>query len=286
MFNEGLGTCTRCHQIPEREFDLGGGAKFSHELAYERGVDCASCHGDLIRGRGDVPRERCTVCHNRPEDLNRIDDEVLLHQKHVAEHNVDCLDCHLAIQHSLDPHRIEHAAGDCAACHANQHREQVRMLLGTGGKSMSGGAPGRMAVAGLTCRSCHQAQETSPTGTVAWKASMAVCSQCHDEAATERLLVIHEQLKGSLADIGTDLVRAREALTAANLDESKATEIAQRLGDLQDDLEFLRVGNSIHNMHYADSLTRALVDKLRAVYRDLSIAEPTFNLPPGIGAQE
>ena len=69
MFNEGLGTCTRCHQIPETEFELGGGVKFSHDLAYERGVDCANCHRDLIRGNGEVPRERCTVCHNREDDL-------------------------------------------------------------------------------------------------------------------------------------------------------------------------------------------------------------------------
>ena len=70
-FNEGLGACTRCHQIPDKEFDLGGGVNFTHELAYERGVDCANCHGDLIRGNGEVPHERCTVCHNREEDLKR-----------------------------------------------------------------------------------------------------------------------------------------------------------------------------------------------------------------------
>jgi len=61
-FNEGLGSCTRCHQIPEEQFDLGGGITFHHDLAYEKGVDCANCHGDLIRGDGAVPQERCRVC--------------------------------------------------------------------------------------------------------------------------------------------------------------------------------------------------------------------------------
>ncbi len=55
-FNEGLGACTRCHQIPDKEYDLGGGVKFHHNLAYEQGVECQSCHADLIRGNGDVPR--------------------------------------------------------------------------------------------------------------------------------------------------------------------------------------------------------------------------------------
>lgn len=285
LFNEGLGTCTRCHQIPEHTFDLGGGVKFSHDLAYERGVDCANCHGDLIRGNGEVPRERCTGCHSRADDLKRIDDHVFLHQMHVTDHKVDCLECHLEIQHSLDRQRIEHAASDCKSCHPNQHGEQIRMLLGEGGKSIAA-QHGGMAVARIACPSCHQVKEISPTGTVLWKASTAVCTQCHDEAATERLQARHGLLKTSLADIEGSLLLAREALGAAGLDEPRTAEIAQQLRDLEDDLQFIRVGNSIHNMHYADSLTRALVDKLRAICQELKIDEPSVNLPTGAGLVE
>jgi predicted CXXCH cytochrome family protein len=285
LFNEGLGTCTRCHQIPENTFDLGGGVKFSHDLAYERGVDCANCHSDLIRGNGAVPRERCTSCHSRADDLKRIDDHEFLHQMHVTDHKVDCLECHLEIRHSLDRQRIEHAAADCNACHPNQHGEQVRMLLGEGAKSISARRDG-MAVAGISCSSCHQVKEISPTGTVLWRGSTAICTQCHDEAATERLRTRHEQLKGSLADIEAGLLRARDAVAGAGLDETRAAEIMQRLRDLDDDLQFIRVGNSIHNMHYADSLIRAVVDKLRAICQELNIAEPTINLPTGTGLGE
>lgn len=282
LFNEGLGTCTRCHQIPENQFDLGGGVMFSHELAYDRGVDCANCHRDLIRGNGAVPPERCTACHNRGDDLKRIDDHEFLHRIHVTDHKVDCLQCHLEIQHSLDRNRIEHAAADCTSCHPNQHGEQVRMLLGEGGRSMSA-RHGGMAVAGISCPSCHRIKEVSPTGTVLWRASTAVCIQCHDEAAAERLAAQNELLKSSLADIEADLARAHEALGAAGLDEAHTAEFAGRLQNLEEDLRFLRVGNSIHNMHYADSLIHALVDKLRAVCRDLSIPEPTIKLPTNPG---
>jgi len=285
LFNEGLGTCTRCHQIPETTFDLGGGVKFSHDLAYERGVDCASCHRDLIRGNGEVPLERCSVCHSRRDDLRRIDDHEFLHQKHVTDHKVDCLDCHLEIQHSFDPHKIEHAASDCQSCHPNQHVEQIRMLRGEGAKSIAADR-GSMAVAGMSCPSCHQAREVSAIGTVLWRASTAVCTQCHDEAATERLKARHEQLKHSLADIEANLLRAREAVPGASLDESRKAEVTQRLRELEDDLQFLRAGNSIHNMHYADSLTRALVDKLRAICIELNIAEPTIDLPTSAGLVE
>lgn len=278
LFNEGLGTCTRCHQIPENTFDLGGGVKFSHNLAYERGVDCANCHGDLIRGNGEVPPERCTFCHNRPDDLRRIDDHEFLHQKHVTDHKVDCLECHLEIRHSLDPHGIEHAAADCTSCHPNQHGEQVRLLRGEGVKSM----PDRhenMAIAGLSCPTCHKVKEVSPTGTVVWRASTAVCSLCHDEAAAERLQAYHAQLQGSLVEIEASLGRARDGVAAADLDEARRAEITQRMSDLEDDLQFIRVGNSIHNIHYADSVTRALLDDLRAICRELNVAEPTVELP-------
>ena len=124
---------------------------------------------------------------------------------HVTDHKVDCLECHLEIQHSLDPQRIEHAAADCKSCHPNQHGEQIRMLLGEGAKSISA-QHGGMAVAGIACPSCHQVKEISPTGTVLWRASTAICTQCHDEAATERLRARHEQLQGSLADIEASLV--------------------------------------------------------------------------------
>lgn len=283
-FNEGLGTCTRCHSIPEGAFNLGGGVKFSHNLAYERGVDCASCHRDLIRGNGEVPRERCTTCHNREDDLQRIDDHEFMHQMHVTDHKIDCLECHLEIKHALDPQHIAHAAADCATCHPNQHGEQVRMLEGEGAKSIMAQSGG-MAVAGISCPSCHQVKEVSPTGTVVWRASLDSCRQCHDEAATERLRKLHDQLQGSLTDIESSIARAREALTSSSLDEARRKELNQQLTDLDADLEFIRVGNSIHNMHYADSLMRALLEKLAAICRELNVSEPTTKLPPEVGAE-
>jgi predicted CXXCH cytochrome family protein len=277
VLNDGLGTCTRCHSIPEKSIDLGGGVMFTHDLAYERGADCADCHSDLVRGNGAVPPERCTVCHNRQDDLRRIDDHEFLHQMHVTDHKVDCLDCHLEIQHSLDTHRIEHAVSDCQSCHPNQHGEQIRLLRGEGAKSVAA-SRGNMAAAGLSCQTCHQESATTDTGSTLWKASTEVCFQCHDAAATDRVLVRHEQLKGSLAAIEAGLSRAREAIPAANFEEAHAAEVAQRLRDLEGDLQFLQVGNSIHNMHYADSLVRALVERLRAISRELNIDEPTIEM--------
>ena len=276
--NEGLGACTRCHQIPDKEFDLGGGAIFDHDVVYERGVDCGNCHADLIRGNGEVPRERCSVCHNRTDDLKRIDDHEFLHRKHVTEHKVDCLECHLRIQHSLDEHRVRNAASDCQSCHPEHHQEQVNMLQGIGGKSIPDRTTG-MAVARISCPSCHKVKEISPTGTILWKASAQVCTMCHEASAAERLQAYHKQLEDVISEIESSMGRARTALDSAELDADRLAANRARLDRFQDDLDFLRVADCVHNVHYASALTDAILDGLSKLCRDLEIAEPKVTLP-------
>jgi len=277
-FNEGLGTCTRCHQIPQEAFDLGGGVTFHHDLAYEKVVDCVNCHGDLIRGSGEVPRERCGVCHNREDDLKRIDDHVFMHRKHVTDHKIDCLECHLEVRHSLDKERIQHAASDCTSCHPDHHHEQVNMLHGTGGKAVAA-QTGGMQVVRIACPTCHRVKEISPTGTVLWKASLDMCSQCHDASAAEKLKSHYETLEESLSEVESALKRVREALPSAGLDEERSAAIVSQLGDVEDDLNFLRAGNGIHNIHYAGMLTRAVVERLSSLCREVQVEEPKVTLP-------
>ncbi len=278
LFNEGLGACTRCHQIPDEEFDLGGGVMFTHDLAYERGVDCANCHGDLIRGKGEVPRERCLVCHNREGDLEQIDDHVFMHQTHVTDHKIDCLNCHLTIDHSLDRQKIEHAASDCQSCHPDHHHEQVSLLHGTGGKSIPKESGG-MLVVRIECRTCHRFKEVSRTGTVLWKASGEVCITCHDRSTAQRLESYHVEMKASLAEMESGVARAREALKSAQVPPDRAKAIAVQLDALQDDLTFLRVANGVHNIHYATTLSSAVVERLSALCRELKIAAPSVKQP-------
>ncbi len=279
-FNEGTGACTRCHQIPEQEFDLGGGVKFSHNLAYERGVDCASCHGDLIRGKGEVTAGQCDDCHSHDREnvLKRINDHAFIHKKHVTQHKVDCLRCHTEIHHAPDKDRIVHAASDCSACHPDHHQEQVDMLLGIGAETIAA-QPSSMTMARITCRSCHNVRQVSATGTVLWKASLQMCMNCHDSSATERLEAYHDTLRNSLGEIDANLTRVREALPTSDVPADKRTDAETQLKEVQHDLDFLRAGNGVHNIHYADSLTRNLIDKLTAVCRELKIEEPQIVLP-------
>lgn len=278
FFNEGLGTCTRCHQIPEEEIDLGNGVTFHHDLSYEQGVDCASCHGDLIRGNGEVPPERCTVCHNREDDLQRIDDHFFLHQVHVTDHNVDCLSCHLTIHHSLDPHKIENAAGDCASCHRNPHQAQVELLLGRGSEIL-GERPSGKALARIACQTCHRVEHVSSTGAVLFEATLETCSSCHDADEVVQLEAYHVQLQDSLPALVEAVSQAEAAVEAADLPADRKATIQLALQKVKADVEFLRVANGIHNLHYASTVTRGVVEEISDVCRQLNIAMPEVTLP-------
>ena len=134
-FNEGFPPAPTATRFPTGTFDLGGGVKFTHDLAYEKGVDCIYCHRDVIRGNGEVPRERCLSCHNREGDLARFSDHVFIHAKHVTEHKVDCLQCHTA-KSSI---RWSTTSWTTPAPTASRAipiitSEQLSMLLGKGGE--------------------------------------------------------------------------------------------------------------------------------------------------------
>jgi nitrate/TMAO reductase-like tetraheme cytochrome c subunit len=278
-FNEKLGACTRCHQIPEREYDLGGGVKFTHELAYKKGVDCANCHADVIRGKGEVPRERCLVCHNRESDLAKFNDHEFMHAKHVAEHAVDCLDCHLRIEHSFDKHRLQHAVADCAGCHPDHHQDQIKMFEGTNGNTIPAHAGG-MAVSRVSCRTCHRFKDVSPTGVVLWKASAEVCAMCHDSSEVTRLKSYHESLRAAVPEIESALFAAIKAIPSAQLSEDRAAAVAKDCDRLRSDLRFLSKGNDIHNIHFAAKLMRAVLEQVAKVCREVKTPEPHVMLPP------
>jgi hypothetical protein len=49
---------------------------------------------------------------------------------------------------------------------------------------------------------------------------------------------------------------------------------------VEHDLDFLRTGNDVHNMHYATTLNHAVADRISALCRELGLAEPKVDLPP------
>jgi len=284
-FNEKLSACTHCHQIPQQEFDLGGGVTFSHKLAFQKGVDCRSCHADLIRGNGNVPRERCLSCHNREGDLAHIQDHVFMHAKHVTEHKVDCIQCHTPILHTLDLKKLEHASSDCQSCHPNHHQEQVHLLQGTGSELLaqagakSASEPNLMVDVRIECRTCHTIREKSSTGTELVKGSKAMCSICHDAATVKQFEDYHIKLRGALPVLQATMAKVE---TAAKQPSDRPDTLTAEVGKVRHDLDLLTKGNDIHNMHYATKVVREVTDRLAALCRKFKVEEPKVTLPPPV----
>ena len=153
------------------------------------------------------------------------------------------------------------------------------MFEGLGSKTIPVQAGG-MTAARVSCRTCHRFKEVAPTGAVLWKASEQVCSMCHEPSEVERLRSYHEALRAALPEIGAAILAARKALPSAKLSEQRTAAVGKELDRIQSDLEFVRKGNDIHNIHYAGKLMRALLEQVRGLCRELKATEPNVVLPP------
>ena len=103
---------------------------------------------------------------------------------------------------------------------------------------------------------------------------------CHEASEVERLRSYHEALRAAVPGIESALLAARKALASARLPAKRAAAVAKELDRMQSDLEFVGKGNDIHNIHYAAKLTRALLDQVGGLCRELKTPEPKAVLPP------
>jgi hypothetical protein len=136
-----------------------------------------------------------------------------------------------------------------------------------------------MVGARITCASCHQSEQVTDDGTVLWAASTKTCAHCHDNTAIDKLWSIHESLRTALVNMDACLSRLRDQLRVADLDDELTATFSKQMDEIDSDLKFLRVANGIHNIHYAGTLTRALVQRLRELCREFDVAPPDVTLP-------
>jgi nitrate/TMAO reductase-like tetraheme cytochrome c subunit len=278
-FNAGLSGCTHCHQIPKGDLDLGGGVKFTHDLVLKQGVSCALCHRDVIRGNGDVDKQRCSDCHSREGDLAQINDHEKLHRVHVTEHSVDCIRCHTPIEHNLQPDKIAHAANECQSCHGDPHQRQVDMLRGVGAKTL-GGEPNKMLAIRAECRTCHSVREVTANGDTVLRGTLQTCSACHDAGTVEKFETYHMALRTALPVLEKAAGDVEAAAKKGGAPADKVEKISAEAANLRHDMEMLGRGNDVHNMHFAFNLVRQALDRLTALSGELKIEPPKVVLPP------
>jgi hypothetical protein len=290
-FNQGTGECLRCHEAPTRSVSIHGAAlgsgttqtvQMDHQDIVKRGVDCASCHYDVLRGAATVSERDCVHCHDQARFLEEFATRTTetvrkYHAVHVAQQRAHCFDCHRAIQHGLlEPSQfaadsgitggfLEPVLNDCQHCHPNHHSEQVALLRGTGGIGLAHATPSGMLGSRLNCRACHTESGAGAKGDAVVRATQQACAACHGQD----YLALFDQWKH---EINTYLAEAEQLLAhvtpllAATAppspDFTRATELAAAA---QHNLELVRNGGGMHNRQFALQL-------LDAARRDLNAA--------------
>jgi len=207
--------CSVCHGAPE-EMIVADGLQFEHSEYLTRGVECAACHGDVIRGEGRVPRERCGSCHNQQAHLDRIGEVEFMHDNHVTAHAIPCLECHTEVEHSLPP-REEHYKGDCTDCHQTPHGVPSATFRGTGGEGLADD-PSVMYLARVTCTGCHRPPfpgATVLTGGATYQADPVACLDCHGPGYDGMLANWQDETRGAVDALTGALTKLTESIAEA-----------------------------------------------------------------------
>jgi cytochrome c nitrite reductase small subunit len=187
--NEDTGRCVICHDVPEKTITTRG-LSFDHGEVKRVGMDCTHCHEGVVRGGGEVPRERCLTCHNQPARLERYTETGHLHRTHVTERSVECLDCHIEITHGIPAHE-ESVATACDSCHTSAagHAAVRDLYRGIGAHGVTP-LPAPMYFAGIRCEACHNVPQDGHSA-----ATEVSCMACHGP----RYLTIYRSWQAGLS---------------------------------------------------------------------------------------
>lgn len=287
-FNRGTAACLKCHEPPTRAVVIHGGegatstpVLMDHRDIVARGIDCASCHLDVVRASASVTERECRQCHDQDRflvDFATRNTETVerYHAIHVARQRARCEDCHPEVVHKLiDPLRttptgfLEPVLNDCQHCHPGHHREQVQMLAGVGGTGGLRNTPNAMLGARLNCRACHVDAGEGAKGDAVIRATQRGCVACHSEDYAQLFEQWHSEVEAALKEARALLARVEQAAAGRPV---LPQEVRERIEAARHNVQFVAVAGGMHNKHYALQL-------LDAARRELGQAEQLLAAP-------
>lgn len=271
-FNRNTSECLRCHEPPRRNVNVHAGPTqadnvvMNHDDIVRRGVDCVSCHRDVVRGESRVAERECTHCHDQAKYLEEFATRTTetvrkYHEVHIHNQRAHCYDCHQAMQHGLiDPAAplahsegfLEPVVNDCQHCHPNHHAQQVGLLTGTGGADIARPIPNAMVGSRLNCRACHTQSGESDKGDSVVRATRESCAACH----SDDYMKMFDSWKSELDQLGAEAATRLEKIGAAlaaqhKLSEADAKRAQTLFAAARQNVELVRGGGGLHNRAYA-----------------------------------
>ncbi len=276
---EPLGGCMACHKIPEKEFAIGN-IKYRHkDFVTEHGIECQSCHLDVIQGEGDALKERCITCHNQPEKLEKYGDIPFIHDNHITKHNIACFHCHSEMTHSVKtvtkPTKL-----DCGRCHTDMHNGQKNIYEGKGGKEVPQ-MPSPMYLAQVDCVGCHIIEEGKEESHQefngkTFKASQAGCIKCHGEKYAGLLDDWKKELAVALIALEPKMSEAQNVLAKISADAPDYARLKDLFAQARYNYDFVRFSMGIHNIYYSAKLLENVNDNLDKFANEAKAALPAL----------
>lgn len=275
--NVDRGKCSHCHKIPEEPFKKEqevGVQPVTHKVLEERKVSCESCHLHLVRGKGEVTKEKCLACHSNDKQIMKdMFNKKKMHREHVAKQTASCFECHEQIEHKAIKEFTYADAGinTCTVCHSEPHRAQRLLLAGKGGIGVDKPYPIKHHDMNTNCIACHVLETQDELGREVKIADEKTCVDCHSQRAKDQLVQWKEELKLDLKDAIDFAKKAEEALREAKgkVPESVYKRAESLMKDGKTNLNLVRAGGGIHNKKYSTLLLDKAIGNFEAVLKEL-----------------
>lgn len=262
-----LGGCSICHQIPEKDFIIGGITYNHKDFVTKHGAECQSCHFDVVQGEGTAKKDACYACHNQPEKLAKFEDIPFIHENHVTKHNVACFHCHEEIKHKvLTKSPLDY---DCSMCHTDKHQGQKDMYMGIKGKGVAD-MPSPMFLAGVDCLACHllpkeqEGKYEQFTGQT-YKASEIGCLKCHGREYIGLVEKWKQELSSALKIVKERLNKIVPDIEALSSDREKYTQAKSLYSEAEYNFDFVRLSEGLHNIYYSAQLLQRANSNLEQI---------------------
>ncbi len=278
--------CRLCHKAPSHIGMTSQGVAVPHQgLPWIEG-GCLRCHYEVTKPVHEVSLDRCRQCHR---DVTTVAKAGIGEDLHPSHKGVACVACHEADSHRIEAmssavdlvcsncHTEEHGISvgngpmnptSCDACHRTVHQAPQRLLLGITPNTEEA-MPSPHFMDGVTCRSCHRAQDGG-------KATAQACVGCHRPEFATVLRWWREGVSQRMTMVRRYLAGADSAIEGRPDTDPAVRAIA----DARSRLRLIEQGGGTHNIPLTHRLFQdALADATQA-YRDVGRAPPS---PPSLG---
>lgn len=245
-----LADCRTCHELENKSKEQLASMKYNHNMVVETKTECSSCHTNIIKGKGEVGKERCFQCHFEDNKLDKYSDTEFMHSTHIAKHSMSCGYCHSPIKHKVEKMDVN-TPPDCQSCHSGAHSSMVNLYAGEKGFNTES-SPSSMFLSGIDCKGCHVLHETTSKNVNADKSRKDACDNCHgkgygnlikqwEASSLKRLAVIK-----SIYNTTNSLIK--------NSSSNRKNEALLKLDEAMHNIKTVDVGKSVHNIQFADKL--------------------------------